>query len=206
MLVLSSLDKISLKFMFVIGNTYISEDIIEEFFVCDLDKCRGACCVEGDLGAPLEENELAIMESILEKVKPYLSRKGLAELEIQGAYILDEDGDYSTPTINHKECVYAYYDRKGILKCGIEAAYNDGKIDFQKPISCHLYPIRINKLSDEEALNYSRWHICSPACKLGQSLAVPIYKFLKSPLIRKYGEEWYAELERQIKERQLTDN
>ena len=172
----------------------VSDDIKDVEFVCNLEKCKGACCVEGDLGAPLEEDELDVMKEIQEKVAPYLSKEGQRELKKQGPYILDEDGDYSTPTIGGKECAYAIYDEKRILKCGIEQAYLDGKISFQKPISCHLYPIRIIKKKTLEAVNYHKWNICSPACSYGKELQVPLYKFLKTPLIRKYGEEWYNEL------------
>ncbi|MFT5617566.1 MAG: hypothetical protein ACI85I_000790 [Arenicella sp.] len=185
--------------MILVKNSVISDDIAEKHFVCDLTKCKGACCVEGDLGAPLEPEELAIMDKIVDKVKPYLNAKGLAEIERQGNYILDEDGDYSTPTIDGRECAYAIYDEKNILKCGIEQAFRDGKIEFAKPISCHLYPIRVTKHDDYEALNYDRWEICAPACNLGASLQVPIYKFLKEPLIRKYGGEWYEKLEEEVK-------
>ncbi|MEM1136433.1 MAG: DUF3109 family protein [Bacteroidota bacterium] len=184
--------------MIVIGDTILSDDIIENFFVCDLEKCKGACCVEGDLGAPLEETEKEKIHDIYEKVKPYMRKEGIEEVEKQGVYILDEEGDYSTPTINHKECAYAVYDKKGFLKCSIEQAFIDGKIDFRKPISCHLYPIRITKYEQYDALNYDRWHICSPACGHGKALGVPIYKFLKVALIRKYGEAWYKALEEEI--------
>ncbi len=125
--------------MIKVGEVLVSDDIRDVEFVCHLEKCKGACCVEGDLGAPLEEDELPIMKEIQEKVKPYLTPEGLKSIEEQGAYILDEDGDYSTPTIGGKECAYAHYNDLGILKCGIEQAYLDGKIEYRKPISCHLY-------------------------------------------------------------------
>ncbi len=190
--------------MYIIENIYISEDIADECFVCDLEKCKGACCIEGDLGAPLEPDELAVMEDIQALVRPYLMEEGIRAIEQQGAFIRDYEGDFSTPTIHGKECAYAFYDERGILKCGIEAAYQAGQIDFPKPISCHMYPIRITSLGDEEALNYNRWHICSPACDLGKALSMPIYKFLKSALIRRYGEGWYQELERQILARKAS--
>lgn len=184
--------------MIVIDRTIISDDIKENFFVCNLQKCKGACCVEGDLGAPLEKEELEILEKIYPQVKPYLSAEGQAVIEKEGTWIKDWEDDYSTPTIGDRECAYAIYDEKGILKCGIEQANRDGKIDFKKPISCHMYPIRVTKYEEYDALNYDRWSICSDACTLGGELKVPIYKFLKEPLVRKYGQAWYDELVRQI--------
>jgi len=182
------------------GKTIISDDLKEQMFHCDIEKCKGACCVEGDLGAPVEEDELPILREILEDVKPYLSPAGIKALEEQGAYVLDHEGDYSTPTIGGKECAYAIYDEQGILKCGIEQAYFDGKTSFRKPVSCHLYPVRINSYEEFDALNYDRWSICSPACTLGDAMKMPVYKFVKEALIRKYGPEWYAGLERKINE------
>lgn len=187
----------------LIDDTVISDDIAENFFVCNLDKCKGACCVEGDLGAPLEDVELAILEEIYEDVKPFLSAAGIREIEKQGKYVKDFEGDYSTTTIDNKECAYAIYDERNILKCGIEQAYLAGKTDFKKPISCHLYPIRITKYDEFHALNYDRWDICNAACTLGEKLGVPVYKFLKEPLIRAFGEEWYAELEQEVEDRGL---
>jgi hypothetical protein len=184
--------------MMKVGEILVSDDIKTVEFVCHLEKCKGACCVEGDLGAPLEDQELEQMKVIQEAVKPYLTREGLKAIKEQGAYILDEDGDYSTPTIGGRECAYAHYDEKGVLKCGIEQAYLDGKIAFRKPISCHLYPIRVTRKKDFEAVNYHKWSICTAACAYGKSLKVPLYKFLKDPLVRKYGDAWYEELVKQI--------
>jgi len=180
--------------MIKVGDVLVSDDIKAVEFVCHLEKCKGACCVEGDLGAPLEDDELPVMQEIQKAVSPYLSVEGRKAIKAQGAYILDEDGDYSTPTIGGRECAYSTYDKNGVLKCGIEQAYLDGKTTFRKPISCHLYPIRITKKKGFEAVNYHSWNICADACKLGSALGVPLYKFLKDPLVRKYGEGWYASL------------
>lgn len=186
--------------MIKVGEVLVSDDIRDKEFVCNLTKCKGACCVEGDFGAPLEENELQILEEIYPVVKPYLTAKAVKTIEKEGTHTIDDEGDLCTPVVEGRECVYSTYDKKGVLKCAIEQAYNDGKIDWKKPISCHLYPIRITSKKNFEALNYHKWHICSPACSLGKELQVPIYKFLKDPLIRKYGPEWYSELERVIEE------
>lgn len=181
--------------MILVGNAVLSDDIKENFFVCDLAACKGACCVEGDSGAPLEEDETKILEEIYPFVKDYITEEGRQVIAAQGTWVIDSDGDKVTPTLGaNRECAYALYDDRGILKCGIEQAYLDGKISWKKPISCHLYPIRVTKYDQYDALNYNRWHICDPACQLGKSLQVPLYVFLKEALVRKYGEAWYAEL------------
>lgn len=182
------------KIMIKVGEILVSDDIREKEFVCNLEKCKGACCVEGDFGAPLDPGEIEILEEIYPAVKPYLSKEGIEVIEREGTHTIDDEGELCTPVIGGRECVYAVYDKKGILKCGIEQAYNDGKVGWKKPISCHLYPIRVTTKKSFEALNYHKWHICSPACALGKELQVPVYKFLKDPLIRKYGEAWYEEL------------
>ena len=187
--------------MIEIDHVILSDDVKDEFFVCNLEKCKGACCVEGDLGAPLTDQELSLLENAYDAVAPYLMEEGRAAIEAKGKYVFDEEGDYSTTTINNKECAYAIYDEKGILKCGIEQAYNDGKTTFKKPISCHLYPIRVSTYDTFDAINYDRWHICNPACTFGKELGVPVYQFLKEPLVRKYGSDWYEKLESTIKEK-----
>lgn len=187
--------------MLIVGKAILSDDLIEKEFVCNLTRCKGGCCVAGDLGAPVEPEERASMEKVYSKVRPYLSDSGRESIERQGTYVLDEEGEYSTPLINGQECAYTVF-KDDIALCAIEMAYRDKKIDFKKPISCELYPIRIAKFGDQEALNYDRWDICSPACELGRELRVPVYKFLKEPLIRKYGVAWYEELEEQVKTRE----
>jgi hypothetical protein len=184
--------------MIVLQNTVLSDDLKDKFFVCNLDKCKGACCVEGDLGAPLEKEELSVLAEVYEHVKPYMSAEGVKAIQEQGLYVEDFEGDYSTTTIGDRECAYAIYDENLTLKCAIEAAYLDGKISWKKPISCHLYPIRITKYDGFEALNYDRWEICNPACSFGAELGVPVYKFLREPLIRRYGEEWFNELDAMV--------
>lgn len=180
--------------MIAIENTLVSEDLLEKKFVCDLNACKGECCVAGDSGAPLEKEEIPIMEKIWDKIKPYLPADGVKAIEKQGQYVIDEDGDYTTPLVKGKHCAFTVFDN-GIAKCGIEQAYNDGKINWKKPISCHLYPVRITKHKNYDAVNYHQWHICKPACECGNKLNVPVYKFLKNPLIRKYGKDWYKQLE-----------
>lgn len=187
--------------MIIVENAVISDDIKENFFVCNLEKCKGACCIEGDAGAPLEVDELKTLEDIYDDIEPFLTQAGREVIEKEGKYVKDQDGDYCTPTIGGKECAYAIWDKKGILKCGIEQAYLAGKTNFKKPISCHLYPLRITPYDHYDAINYHRWHICSPACSLGKELHVPLYRFLKEALIRKYGEVWYDELIKKIEDK-----
>lgn len=181
--------------MLAIKNTLVSEDVIDKQFVCDLNACKGACCVKGDYGAPLEKDELPILEEIYDKVKPYLREEGIKSIEEQGKYVLYEKKEWVTPIVKGKECAYTIFE-KGVAKCGIEKAYYEGKINWKKPVSCHLYPIRITTGKNGiDAVNYDRWSICKPACKLGETLKVPVYKFLKESLTRKYGEDWFRELE-----------
>lgn len=183
--------------MIAIDKTLISEDVLEKKFVCDLNACKGECCVAGASGAPLDKEELPILDSVLEEVKPYMNKKGLMAIENSGAYVIDSDGDYTTTLVSSEaECAFVYFDENKIAKCAIEKAYLEGKIKWKKPISCHLYPIRISKHKHYDAVNYSKWNICKPACECGKKLDVPVYKFLKEPLIRKYGKNWYKELEK----------
>src|SRR5690606_9171188 len=184
--------------MIEVGSVLVSEELIKEEFVCNLSKCRGACCVEGDSGAPLQQHETTVLNDVYPAVKPYMTPKGIQAVEEHGTHVTDTDGDLTTPCVDgDKECAYVTWEN-GITKCAIEKAYEQGKIAWQKPISCHLYPIRITAYPEFDVLHYDRWHICSAACSLGRELKVPVYRFLKSPLIRKYGEQWYTELENSV--------
>lgn len=184
--------------MLVISDILVSNDIVEEQFVCNLNACKGACCWEGDWGAPLEAAELPLLGEIYDQIEPYLSPEGKAVLQEEGLFTYYEEAkEYGTPLLKNGACAYLVYDELGIAKCGIEQAYLGGATDFKKPISCHLYPIRVdeNKETGFEALNYDKWEICSAACQLGKKEQVPVYKFVKEALIRKYGEDFYRELD-----------
>ena len=185
--------------MIAIDNVLVSDQVAEAQFVCDLVKCKGGCCEDGDAGAPLEKEELDIINNIFEIVKPYLTPEGIKCIEKYGRYQYDREFGWVTPTIEGKMCVYGFRDERGIIKCGIEQAYRDGKIDFKKPVSCHLYPITIKqgKKGEYDRVNYEpRETLCKPACALGKKLKVPVFEFLKEPLIRKYVEGFYSALEK----------
>lgn len=182
--------------MFQLGKTIVSEDVIEKEFLCNLSACKGACCIDGDAGAPLEKEETKILDEIYHKVKPFLRKEGIEAIKKQGTYITTKDGELETPLINGADCAYVIFDDKNTALCAIEEAYNQGEVKWKKPISCHLYPVRVNNYTEFSAVNYHKWKICSDACSLGEELGVPIYKFVKEALIRKFGEDWYSELER----------
>jgi hypothetical protein len=181
-----------------IDNVLVSDEVVEAQFVCDLNKCKGGCCEDGDAGAPLNVKELEVLNEIYETIKPYLTPEGIRWIEKHGRYNYDREYGWVTPTIDGTICAYGLRDENGIIKCGIEQAYRDGKIEFKKPISCHLYPIivREGKNGDYDRMNYEpREVMCKPACKLGKKLKVPVYEFLKEPLIRRYGPEFYEALQ-----------
>lgn len=184
--------------MLIIDSKVISPELFKEEFVCNLNACKGACCWEGDSGAPLETEELDVLENIYEKVKPFLRPEGIAAIEKQGvAVYVPEERGFGTTLIDNAACAYMTYEDNGTAKCGIEKAYEADAVDYPKPISCHLYPIRVEQLDNSsfEKLEYNRWDICSAACENGAKLNVAVYKFVKGPLIRKYGEEFYEQLE-----------
>tara|TARA_R110002072_G_scaffold226960_3_gene383881 strand:- start:21847 stop:22422 length:576 start_codon:yes stop_codon:yes gene_type:complete len=173
----------------------VSTQIFERKFVCDLSACKGACCIEGDAGAPLTLEEVDILEDSLDAIKPFMRKEGLEVIEKEGVFYMDQDNEPVTSLVNDAECAFVYFDDNGITKCSVEQAYLDGKTNFKKPISCHLYPIRVKQYPDFMALNYDVWKICSDACVLGEKLSVPVFHFLKEPLIRAFGEGFFKELE-----------
>lgn len=192
--------------MLQIDRALISFDVLEKTFVCDLKACKGACCVEGDSGAPLEEDETKQIEDVYPLVKKYMTPEGIKAIEEQGSWVIDSDGDKVTPLINKAECAFTYTDNEGIIKCAIEKAYFNGEVKFRKPISCHLYPVRITKYNDFDAVNYESNKLCIPARICGEKHGIEIYKFVKDPLIRKYGTAWYTQLEIAVEELSKNKN
>ena len=181
--------------MIAIDNVLISDDVVEAKFVCDLQKCKGGCCEDGDAGAPLEQDEMKIIEEVYETVIPYLTQEGIEEIKRQGKFYYDREFGWVTPTINGGLCAYGFRDAQGIIKCGFEAAYNEGKIGWKKPISCHLFPIRLSETKQYTMVNYEpRDVLCNPACALGKKAKVPVYQFLREPIERKFGAEFYDTL------------
>lgn len=186
--------------MIEIDNVLVSDDVVTEQFVCDLMKCKGGCCEDGDAGAPLTDQEIETLNEVFDTLKPYLTAEGLEEIEKNGRYRFDKDFGWVTPTINGRICAYGHYDSKGIIKCGIEQAWLDGKIQWKKPVSCHLFPVKTKKTKTYELVNYEpREDLCSPGCKLGKKLKMPVYVFLKDALIRKFGLPFYNALEQAAK-------
>lgn len=182
--------------MIAIDNVLVSDDVVEARFVCDLHRCKGGCCEDGDAGAPLANEEKKILDEIYEVVKPYLTAAGRRSIEEQGRYVYDSEFGWVTPTVDGTICAYGIRDSKGIIKCGIEQAYYDGKVTWKKPISCHLFPLRIVEARHATYVNYEpRESLCDPACALGKKLKMPVYQFLKEPIIRRFGEEFYQVLE-----------
>ncbi|HET9055840.1 MAG TPA: DUF3109 family protein [Chitinophagaceae bacterium] len=186
--------------MIAFDNILVSDDVVSSQFVCDLASCKGGCCEEGDAGAPLSDEELAIITNLFEIIKPYLTQEALHQIEVNGKYIYNKEFGWVTPTLpgDNEICVYGYRDKNGIIKCAFEQAYYDGKIQWKKPVSCHLFPIIAKKSKDKTTwlVNYvPREILCRPACVMGEHLKVPVYEFLKEPLIRKFGKDFYEALE-----------
>lgn len=181
--------------MVQVGDVIVSFDVFREKFLCDLDACKGVCCIEGDAGAPVELEEVEKLEEALPVIWNELSPEAQAVIDKQGVVYTDQEGDLVTSIVNGKDCVFTCYDERGYCYCAIEKAFREGRCNFYKPISCHLYPIRIGNCGPYKALNYNRWNICKAAVALGEKKGVAVYQFLKEPLIRRFGEDWYAELE-----------
>jgi len=180
--------------MLQIEHTVISLDLVTAHFSCDLEKCKGACCVSGDSGAPLEENEAEILDSIYPLLKPFLREESVKTIEEQGTSVIDVENDRVTPLNNGKECAFALFEN-GIARCAIEKAYIQGVIQFRKPLSCYLYPVRIRKYKEFDAVNYDRWEICKPAIENGERKNTPVYQFTEGALRQRYGEKWFNLLE-----------
>ncbi|MEI7596297.1 MAG: DUF3109 family protein [Bacteroidota bacterium] len=190
--------------MIAIENTLISEDLIDKKFCCDLSICKGECCIEGDAGAPMEQDEIDFLEEHIDIIRPYLTAEGLEEISKYGVFEVFVDGSYVTPLIENKDCVYSYM-QDGIVFCGIEKAFLEKKISFRKPISCYLYPVRIQKYENYTAVNYHEWDICKSACTNGKEQNTPLYVFLKKPLIAYFGKEWYKALREFAQQRDLQN-
>lgn len=186
--------------MLIIDDIMVSDDLYLVSFVCDLEKCRGACCVEGDAGAPLEEEEISLMEDYLDEIMAYMIPEGIATVRKSGVFDYDVEGSYVTPLIRGGDCAFINF-TGGIAWCAIERAWEEGKIPFRKPVSCHLYPVRLSRVGGREAVNYHRWQICNPALELGRRQGVPLYVFLREALIRRYGQPWYDRLVEEIGKR-----
>jgi hypothetical protein len=183
--------------MIIIDNTVVSKDFLRAFFVCDLPRCKGDCCVKGDAGAPLDEPEISLLEDNLDMIKPFMFAYGVRFVEQNGVFDYDENGNFVTPLINGRECVFAGFYDNGVSFCAIEKAYEAGKSGFRKPISCHLYPVRLVEKDGFVHVNYHRWSICMPAVRKGGSKTVLLYRFLKEALCRRFGAAWYAKLEKE---------
>jgi len=190
--------------MIIIDNKIISDEVVDTQFVCNLNACKGACCIDGDGGAPLEPSEKKIIEENYAVIEPFLTKEGKAEIAKQGLTI-EYEGELEAPLINGKACVYLNYDENGIGKCAFEKAYEAGLTNFLKPVSCHLYPVRVAKVGEHDALNYDHWSICSAACELGKTLQMPLFRFVKDGIVRKYGLDFYEQLEASVKFMQIPN-
>ena len=181
--------------MIEIDDKIVSADLLRECFACDLTQCKGICCVEGNAGAPLEMDEVDVLEEEWENYRPYMTPEGIEAVERQGFMVVDPDGGYTAPLVDDAECAFSC-EENGITYCAIERAWKEGKTSFRKPISCHLYPIRLASFSNGSiGLNYHRWEVCRPACECGKRLGIPVYRALKEPIVRRFGEDFYHQLE-----------
>ena len=179
--------------MIIVDDVLVSDELKDVFFSCNLKACKGECCVAGDAGAPLDEEEISLLEDDIDEILPYVPEKGVEVIKRNGVFEYDMDGTYVTPLVNHEECAFVYKEN-GISFCSIEKAHLEGKTNFRKPISCHLYPVRLSKVGNAIAVNYHKWGICSPALVAGKANATPLYRYLEVPLVRRFGQKWYDKL------------
>lgn len=182
------------RMIFEIDGKLVSGELFDRKFACDLNSCKGACCIEGDAGAPLEASEVEILEREIDNIIPFMRLEGIESIKEKGVFTMDDDGEFVTPLVNGRECAFVFFDKNEIAMCAIEQANIERKTEFKKPISCHLYPIRVSNLSMGEALNYHKWQICRSACDCGSKLEIPVYRFLKEPIVRKFGEDFFEQL------------
>jgi hypothetical protein len=179
--------------MIIVDNILISDELKEVHFACDLKACKGQCCVAGDAGAPLDEEEISILEDDIDDIKPFMTDEGISVINKIGVFEYDMDGSYVTPLVNNDECAFVYWN-DDISFCAIEKAFIEGSTKFRKPVSCHLYPVRLSKVGESIAINYHQWDICNPALDSGKKQNIPLYKYLKTSLVRRFGEDWYRKL------------
>ena len=187
--------------MIKIDDVIVSDEVLEKKFICDINSCKGQCCVKGDAGAPLEKEDIKKLKKNYKHIKPYMTKKGIDEVEKKGLYVRGSDGDLETPIINGKECAYAFFDEKGTALCSIQKSFEDKKINWEKPISCALYPLRVKKYNCFTAINYHNWSICKSACSLGEKNKIYVFQFLKNSITKKFGSEWYEKLEKIFKKK-----
>ncbi|MCD6333156.1 MAG: DUF3109 family protein [Bacteroidales bacterium] len=189
--------------MLEIGKTLVSLQLINSFFCCDLAACKGACCVEGDSGAPLSDEEISMLKEDFDKIQPFMTEAGVQAVKDQGVFVVDNDYDRVTPLIGGRECAFAVFDH-GIASCAIEKAFEAKATALRKPVSCHLYPVRIRSYQQYDAVNYDEWHLCQPARQKGMEMGMPVYRFVREALIRKYGSEWYEQLDYAAQHLEIT--
>ncbi len=186
--------------MIIVDDVLVSDELKDVFFSCNLSACKGECCVAGDAGAPLDEEEISLLEDDIDDILPYVPEKGAEVIKRNGVFEYDMDGTYVTPLVNDEECAFVYWEN-GISYCAIEKAYIEGQTSFRKPISCHLYPVRLSKVGKAIAVNYHKWEICSPAIIAGKAANTPLYKYLEIPLTRRFGQKWYEKLVSRLEEK-----
>jgi len=191
--------------MIQIGQTLVSNDLTERYFFCDLEKCKGMCCVKGDAGAPLTSEEVMLLPELIGNIKPYLRKEGIKAIAQQGTHCIDSENETVTPLVDGKECAYVVFEDK-IARCGIEKAFIAGAISFRKPVSCHLYPVRIKKYEQFTAVNYDKWDICEPARIKGENEHTTVFQYIQEALIRRFGMAWFQDFAEAIEHSEVKNN